>query len=399
MIVLLAVPLAAWVRGLSGWQARARQAVVAGAVALLVMAPWVVANLVRFEHPATLSTQAGPTLDVANCDETYYGDALGAWSFACATAIDEDDRSVLDQRTREEAFTYIGDHVDRLPVVVAARLGRAVGPLRALRPAALRQRGRGPPAAVVAGGAGHVLRPGRAHRGGRVAFRRRGEPSFPLTVWLVNVADHGRRLLRDDPVPGAGRAVAGAAGRHRPAGPGPPVAAGDRHPPARAGASPPRRRPNPCRRRSWRRSSLGQPCPRASAPRSARRTCSHPSRRAGRRSSPPSPGSRPGSATAWCTARCSRTSACSSGSAPAPTWSARRCTTSTTRASATSPCGPRPPPRWSGPSCSTGRSRRGRCGASRRRSATSGPRPAGCASTTRSTSRRSASPTPTSTSR
>lgn len=188
MIVLLAVPLAIWVRGLSGWSERARQAVVAGAVALLVMAPWVVANLVRFEHPATLSTQAGPTLDVANCDETYYGDALGAWSFACATAIDEDDRSVLDQRTRDEAFTYIGDHVGRLPVVVAARVGRAAGlyvPFDQLRFDSVAE-ARPLPSSRV----GLAMYYGLAVLTvvGVVAMRRRGEPSFPLTVWIVNVA-------------------------------------------------------------------------------------------------------------------------------------------------------------------------------------------------------------------
>ena len=187
MIVLLAVPLAAWVRGLDGWAARARQAAAAGGVALLVMAPWVVANLVRFEHPATLSTQAGPTLDVANCDETYYGDALGAWSFACATAIEEDDRSILDQRTREEAFTYIGDHLDRLPVVVAARLGRAWGlyaPNHQLRFDSVAE-ARPLPSSQV----GLAMYYGLAALSvaGVVAFRRRGEPSFPLTVWLVNV--------------------------------------------------------------------------------------------------------------------------------------------------------------------------------------------------------------------
>ncbi|HMG41463.1 MAG TPA: glycosyltransferase family 39 protein, partial [Acidimicrobiales bacterium] len=188
MIVLLVVPLVAWVRGLEGWRPRARQAAVATGVALLVMAPWVVANLVRFEHPATLSTQAGPTLDVANCDETYYGDALGAWSFACATAIDEDDRSVLDQRTREEAFDYMGDHVGRLPVVVAARLGRAWGlyvPFDQLRFDSVAE-ARPLPSSQV--GLGMYYGLAALSVVGVVALRRRGEPSFPLTVWLVNVA-------------------------------------------------------------------------------------------------------------------------------------------------------------------------------------------------------------------
>ena len=48
----------------------------------------------------------------------------------------------------------------------------------------------------------------------------------------------------------------------------------------------------------------------------------------------------------------------------APTSSARRCTSSTTGAAATWPCGPRAPPRWCGPSSSTARRRRGRSGTS-----------------------------------
>ena len=46
------------------------------------------------------------------------------------------------------------------------------------------------------------------------------------------------------------------------------------------------------------------------------------------------------------------------------------------------PCGPRAPPPWSGPSSSTARRCRGRPGTPPRPSATSGPRPAGTASTT-----------------
>ena len=53
--------------------------------------------------------------------------------------------------------------------------------------------------------------------------------------------------------------------------------------------------------------------------------------------------------------RCSRRWASSAGSARAPTWCARRCTTSPTRAAATSPCGPRARRRWPGPSSSTAR--------------------------------------------
>ena len=122
-------------------------------------------------------------------------------------------------------------------------------------------------------------------------------------------------------------------------------------------------------------------------------------RRAGRRSSRASPSGPAATATASRSRRCSSTSRCSSGSASTPTSCARRCTSSTTRAAGGSRCGPRAPRRSCARSCSTGRRRRGRSGTSRRTSATSGRRRAGTASTGSSASRRSASTTPTSTSR
>jgi 4-amino-4-deoxy-L-arabinose transferase-like glycosyltransferase len=188
LLGLLLVPLALWAPGLTGWRQRSTRAVLAGGVALLVMAPWVGANLVRFEHPATLSTQMGPTLDVANCDETFSGPALGAWSFGCATEIASDDRSVLDKVTREEAVDYVSEHRDRLPAVVSARFGRAWGLYAPIQNLELDNffENRPLPAAKVGLGLYYVAVV--ASVVGIVALRRRGVPSFPLTAWLINVA-------------------------------------------------------------------------------------------------------------------------------------------------------------------------------------------------------------------
>ena len=83
-------------------------------------------------------------------------------------------------------------------------------------------------------------------------------------------------------------------------------------------------------------------------------------------------------------ARSSSTSRCSNGSGSPPTSSARRCTSSKTRAGAGSRSGPRAPRRSCGRSCSTARRCRGRSGTWRRTSATSARRRAGTASTGRS---------------
>ena len=79
---------------------------------------------------------------------------------------------------------------------------------------------------------------------------------------------------------------------------------------------------------------------------------------------------------------------------------ARRCTTSRTRAVAASRCAPRGPPRWCGPSSSTSPPLPWKVWyAAPELPLREAPRPAATASTTRSASRCSARPTPTSTSR
>jgi len=129
----------------------AAMAVAAG----LTLLPWTAYNLVRFHRTVLLTTNDGNTLLGANCDSTYYDD-VGGWdirclpldpgrpgdgtgaSFAervlrakCAVRAgrlghepgDPDASDCSDDR-RELALDYVGDHLDRLPVVVAARLGR-----------------------------------------------------------------------------------------------------------------------------------------------------------------------------------------------------------------------------------------------------------------------------------
>jgi 4-amino-4-deoxy-L-arabinose transferase-like glycosyltransferase len=188
LVGLLVAPLAVWVPGLIGWRERAQRGLVAAGVALLVMAPWVAANLVRFEEPATLSTQLGPTLDVANCDDTFAGPLLGAWSFACATEIEDDDRSVLDRETRQEALTYVGDHLDRVPAVVTARFGRAWGLYDPFDQLELDFFADGRPLGAARVGLVMYYGCAVAAIAGLVSLRRRGVPSFPVTAWLINVA-------------------------------------------------------------------------------------------------------------------------------------------------------------------------------------------------------------------
>ena len=74
-----------------------------------------------------LSTNDGNTLLGANCDITYYDD-VGGWDIRCLGPLEPGPRRIaaLRRERRDAAIDYIADHLDRLPVVVAARLGRLV---------------------------------------------------------------------------------------------------------------------------------------------------------------------------------------------------------------------------------------------------------------------------------
>jgi len=123
LVAVLGLPLA-----LSVDASGRRRLVMAGVVAssaALVLAPWVVRNLLTFEEPVLLSTNGGTTLAAANCDAAYEGEDIGYFSLSCWTNVtDPMEDSVRDRVWRERGVTYLTEHADRLPVVVAARLGR-----------------------------------------------------------------------------------------------------------------------------------------------------------------------------------------------------------------------------------------------------------------------------------
>lgn len=136
LVPLIVVPLAVVTRDVETRQ-RFRWLAVAVLTSLVVVAPWVGYNLTRFRHPVLLSSQFEPLLSSANCDDTYYGDLLGYFSYRCNTEIAarhhlkaSTDQSVAAAKFREEALDYISDHKERLPVVVLARIGRTLGIFR-----------------------------------------------------------------------------------------------------------------------------------------------------------------------------------------------------------------------------------------------------------------------------
>lgn len=111
------------------WASRRRAvtAMLASALACsVVIMPWVVWNNQRFDAPTFLSTNDGLTLAGAHCDRTYYDD-VGGWDIWCAYATEipvGDDASQASRRMRADGLAYWRAHLDRYPVVAAARVAR-----------------------------------------------------------------------------------------------------------------------------------------------------------------------------------------------------------------------------------------------------------------------------------
>ena len=195
---LLAVPLVWWRRrAVAGdghspagrsWLA---QLGLAGLAAAVVIAPWVGYNLSRFEEPTTLSAQLDQTLGTANCDEVYEGDRVGYWSLSCIQAtehlVPEGDASAQGKGFREIAYRYAREHGDRLPYVVAARVGRTFGLYQPqeqlLLDRSVDQK------EIVLGQVGMVVWYGVAVAGafGLVGLRRAGRPIFPIVAVVGSV--------------------------------------------------------------------------------------------------------------------------------------------------------------------------------------------------------------------
>ncbi|MEA3185887.1 MAG: hypothetical protein QOJ74_2364 [Ilumatobacteraceae bacterium] len=108
----------------------ARQAGVVLAAAAVVIAPWMTFNAVRFDRPVLLTTNEGPLWLGANCDESYYGPALGGWSLFCVVNAhigeNGEDPSVRSAQQRRLGIDYARHHLTRLPEVVVARVGRTL---------------------------------------------------------------------------------------------------------------------------------------------------------------------------------------------------------------------------------------------------------------------------------
>jgi 4-amino-4-deoxy-L-arabinose transferase-like glycosyltransferase len=111
------------------WRERLIRLGLAALVPLIAFAPWAAYNQTRFDHSVPVSTGAGQTLAVGNCDLTYSGPFLGFYAIGCLREPQIHPPTDVDPSTRDRSYQriarhYIVHHVGDLPRVAAARIGR-----------------------------------------------------------------------------------------------------------------------------------------------------------------------------------------------------------------------------------------------------------------------------------
>ena len=121
--VLLLAPL--WLVG----RRRLGHAALTCLAVVVCVAPWAVRNSLTFDEPVLLTTGDGSVLAGANLPSTYRGHLLGAWDFEGLYRTKTGRRrirneAVQSRQWRSEALDYAGDHLGRLPVVMAVRVMR-----------------------------------------------------------------------------------------------------------------------------------------------------------------------------------------------------------------------------------------------------------------------------------
>lgn len=104
-------------------------------VAAAAIAPWLIYNATRFEDRVLMSTNDGATIADTNCPAAYSGTSIGLYVFQChVPPIDESgDESQRARRLTHVGLVYARDHAGRVPVVVAARVGRVWGLFRPIQ--------------------------------------------------------------------------------------------------------------------------------------------------------------------------------------------------------------------------------------------------------------------------
>ena len=140
----MVIPLVWWL-GDVGRRQKLRQIGLCGLAGLIVLAPWLIYNNLRFEDPVTLSAAPGSVMMAGSCDEAWSGEAMGFWAVCFDTRELWDeleaelpgstvrgdsrvlyDESVLDSFNRKHALKYTAENWERFGIVAVARMGRSL---------------------------------------------------------------------------------------------------------------------------------------------------------------------------------------------------------------------------------------------------------------------------------
>jgi 4-amino-4-deoxy-L-arabinose transferase-like glycosyltransferase len=121
LLPLLALPLA-----FGGGAGRFARLGLTALVAVLLLAPWIARNWVRFDRPV-LTTNYGQGLAGSNCHETYYGPDVGGFWLPCFRLEPHRNEAAWSADLARRGLSYARHHAGRVPVVVVARVARGLG--------------------------------------------------------------------------------------------------------------------------------------------------------------------------------------------------------------------------------------------------------------------------------
>jgi 4-amino-4-deoxy-L-arabinose transferase-like glycosyltransferase len=191
LALFLVVPLALLTPGASR-RLRLRRTVVGLAAFATVLAPWVAFNMARFDHTVLMSQNVGGTLATSNCDYVYYGRLIGYWNYQCGVHYLTDRHinglnGAADRAEFNGGMAYIKSHLGRVPLVMAARVGRISGVFKPRENAQLDVYLEYTTPWVSYWGMYLYYPVALLAVVGGVILRRRGRPVFPLLAPIVAV--------------------------------------------------------------------------------------------------------------------------------------------------------------------------------------------------------------------